>query len=305
MSGLSLRERLIDPRSADHRPRRAAYALPTLFTSGNIFLGFVAILQCFEGAALAQSGNLGPNDHFSLAAKAIGFAVFFDGLDGRIARLTNTVSDFGRELDSLADVITFGIAPAILAFVWGVLYVPHATNPAIWEQLARWGYFAAFLYLICGAARLARFNVQTNPKPKNPGRPDRKYFVGMPIPAAAALIAALVFFFDSAPIQSLVYSIVWLVAVGMTGLLMVSTWRYPSFKQISVTKPRSPLAVVLVCCVIFVIFLWPQKAFVIMALVYTLSGVLLRIGGILRRLFRRRPATPKAGQPAPGGQTIA
>jgi CDP-diacylglycerol--serine O-phosphatidyltransferase len=293
---------LIDPRSPDKRPRRAAYALPTLFTSGNIFLGFIAILQCFEGAAEAQSGNLGPNDHFSLAAKAIGFAVFFDGLDGRIARLTNTVSDFGRELDSLADVIAFGIAPAILAFVWGVLFVPRQPA-AVWEQLARWGYFAAFLYLICGAARLARFNVQTNPRPKNPGRPDRKYFVGMPIPAAAALVAALVFFFDSAPVQSLTYSVAWLVAVSVAGLLMISTWRYPSFKQLGVNKPRSPLVVVLICCVIFVIFLWPQKALLIMALVYALSGVAIRVGGLLRRIVRRQP--PPAGQAAPGGQEIA
>jgi CDP-diacylglycerol---serine O-phosphatidyltransferase len=304
LKGLSLRERLIDPRSPDRRPRRAAYVLPTLFTSGNIFLGFVAILQCFEGASQAQSGNLGPNDHFSLAAKAIGFAVFFDGLDGRIARLTNTVSDFGRELDSLADVITFGIAPAILAFVWGVLFVPRVPDPAVWEQLARWGYLVAFLYLICGAARLARFNVQTNPKPKNPGRPDRKYFVGMPIPAAAALVAALIFFFDAAPVQTLTYSIAWLVTISITALLMVSTWRYPSFKQLSVAKPRSPLVVVLICSVMFVIFSWPQKAFLLMTLVYALSGVAIRIGGIIRRLIRRQPAPP-AEQPAAGGHEIA
>jgi CDP-diacylglycerol--serine O-phosphatidyltransferase len=304
LKGLSLRERLIDPRSPDKRPRRAAYALPTLFTSGNIFLGFVAILQCFEGAAQAEAGSLGPNDHFSVAAKAIGFAVFFDGLDGRIARLTNTVSDFGRELDSLADVITFGIAPAILAFVWGVLFVPRVPDTAVWEQLARWGYLAAFLYLICGAARLARFNVQTNPKPKNPGRPDRKYFVGMPIPAAAALLAAVIFFFDAEPVQSLTYSIAWLVTVGITGLLMVSTWRYPSFKQLSITKPRSPVVVVLLCCVIFVIFLWPQKALLAMSLAYALSGVAIRLGGILRRLVRRQPAPP-AGEAAAGGHEIA
>jgi CDP-diacylglycerol--serine O-phosphatidyltransferase len=303
LRGLSLRERLIDPRSPEKRPRRAAYALPTLFTSGNIFLGFVAILQCIEGAAQAESGKLGPNDHFSVAAKAIGFAVFFDGLDGGIARLTNTVSDFGRELDSLADVITFGIAPAILAFVWGVLFVPRQPDAAVWEQLVRWGYLLSFLYLICGAARLARFNVQTNPKPKNPGRPDRKYFVGMPIPAAAALIASVIFFFDSAPVQSLTYSIVWLVTVGTVGLLMVSTWRYPSFKQLSVSKPRSPLVVVLLCCVIFVIFLWPQKALLIMALVYTLSGVAIRLGGILRRLVRRQP--PPSAHTAAEGHEIA
>ena len=94
-----------------------------MFTSANIFLGFVAILQAFEGALLANGGDIGDNPHFTLAAKAIGFAVLFDGLDGRIARMTHTTSDFGRELDSLADVITFGIAPAVLVFVWGVLFV--------------------------------------------------------------------------------------------------------------------------------------------------------------------------------------
>ncbi len=108
---------------AGKRPRRAAYALPTLFTSANIFLGFVAILQAFEGALQASGGDVAANPHFDLAAKSIGFAVLFDGLDGRIARLTNTTSDFGRELDSLADVVTFGIAPAVLIFVWGVLFV--------------------------------------------------------------------------------------------------------------------------------------------------------------------------------------
>ena len=109
----SLRERLIDPKSAARKPRRAAYALPTLFTAGNIFLGFIAILRAFEGAIQASGGHLGPNDNLSVAAKAIGAAVVLDGLDGRIARMTNTCSDFGREMDSLADVISFGIAPAV------------------------------------------------------------------------------------------------------------------------------------------------------------------------------------------------
>ncbi len=294
MKGLSLRERLIDPRSPDRRPRRAAYILPTLFTSGNVFLGFVAILQCFEGALLAQSGNFGPNDHFALAAKSIGFAVFFDGLDGRIARMTNTVSDFGREMDSLADVITFGIAPAILAFVWGVQFAAPLQSPDIASHLIRFGYFAAFFYLICGAARLARFNVQTNPKPKNPGRPDRKYFVGMPIPAAAAFVAAVVFFLDSAPLRDLTVSITWLAAVGILGLLMVSTWRYPSFKQLSVSKPRSPLVFIVLASIIFLISGWPHVVLLLMSLTYALSGIVIRVSGIIRRRIRK---APPAAQP--------
>src|ERR1051326_816454 len=116
---MALKDRLVDPKSPDRRPRRAAYALPTLFTAGNIFLGYIAILRAFRGAMLAASGTGGAPEHLAIAAKAIGAAAFLDGLDGRIARMTNTTSDFGREMDSLADVISFGLAPAVLAFAWG------------------------------------------------------------------------------------------------------------------------------------------------------------------------------------------
>ncbi|MGP0075744.1 MAG: CDP-diacylglycerol--serine O-phosphatidyltransferase, partial [Bryobacteraceae bacterium] len=197
MPRLTLKERFFDPRPPLRRPRRAAYALPTLFTAGNIFLGFLAILRSIEGALVAASGQLGSNPHFEVAAKAIGAAVVLDGLDGRIARMTNTTSAFGREMDSLADVITFGIAPAVLAYAWGVQFV----MPGGFLMDHRAGYFLAFVFLLCGAARLARFNVQTNPVPKNPGRPDRKYFVGLPIPAAAGLVAAVVYASDSVPVE--------------------------------------------------------------------------------------------------------
>src|ERR1051325_8997202 len=112
---MALKDRLVDPKSPDRRPRRAAYALPTLFTAGNIFLGYISILRSFKGAIFAASGAPGASENFAIAAKAIGAAMFLDGLDGRIARMTNTTSDFGREMDSLADVISFGIAPAVLA----------------------------------------------------------------------------------------------------------------------------------------------------------------------------------------------
>ncbi len=271
------------------RPRRAAYALPTLFTSGNVFLGFVAIVQTFEAALEASGGNLGFNAHFAVAAKALGFAVFFDGLDGRIARMTNTTSDFGRELDSLADCITFGIAPAVLAYVWGVLFVSKIADGAFYTHLTRAGYLVAFFYLLCGAVRLARFNVQTNPMPKNPGRPDRKYFVGMPIPAAAGFIAAFVYI-TSAPVTSFLWSVVWLVAVGIVSILMVSTWRYPSFKQVSVSKPRSPLVVLVVGGAALLIWLWSRPVLLILATAYALSGILIRVGGLIRRRKRSRPA---------------
>src|SRR5271163_3010790 len=115
---MNLRERLVDPKSPERRPRRAAYALPTLFTAGNVFFGFYALIEIFQGAMQMVQGLAIANQHFSKASLAIGLAVFLDGLDGRIARMTNTVSDFGREMDSLADVIAFGIAPAVLAYVW-------------------------------------------------------------------------------------------------------------------------------------------------------------------------------------------
>src|SRR5712691_10494431 len=124
---MTFRQRLIDPGSPDRRPRRAAYALPTLFTAGNVFLGFYALLEVFQGAIQMAQNVPNASRHFQTAAIAIGWAVFLDGLDGRIARMTNTVSDFGREMDSLADVITFGIAPAVLAYAWGVEFV----NPSL------------------------------------------------------------------------------------------------------------------------------------------------------------------------------
>ncbi len=160
------------------RRPKAAYALPTLFTAGNIFLGYLSILRSFEGSLLVSSDPANAALHFETAAKCIGVGMLLDGLDGRIARMTNTTSDFGRELDSLADIISFGIAPALLAYAWGVQFVDVSAGPSLVDHLRRIGILIVFLFLLCGAARLARFNVQKNPVPKNPGRPDRKYFVG-------------------------------------------------------------------------------------------------------------------------------
>jgi CDP-diacylglycerol---serine O-phosphatidyltransferase len=280
----------LGPKLAGKRPRRAAYVLPTLFTSGNILLGFIAMLQTFDGAMQVSGGDYGPNQHFTTAAKAIGFAVFFDGLDGRIARMTNTTSDFGRELDSLADVITFGIAPAVLAFVWGVLFVIDPGEAQLVSNLHRAGYLLAFLYLLCGAVRLARFNVQTNPTPQNPGRPDRKYFVGMAIPAGAGFIAAVVYVAPS-PVQSFAFSVTWLVMVAIVALLMVSTWRYPSFKQISISKPRTPLIVPVVGLMAFVIWNWSQPVLLACASAYVVSGIVIRIGSFVRRYRKPRSRT--------------
>ncbi len=294
MKNLNLAERFIDPRSPDRRPRRAAYALPTLFTAGNLFLGFVAILQCFQGAMLVMGGYYGSNIHFEWAAKMIGIAVFLDGLDGRIARMTNTVSDFGREMDSLADVITFGIAPAVLAYVWGSQFVNLTSQPHLHDQLIRVAYFISFLFVLCGASRLARFNVQTNPIPKNPGRPDRKYFVGLPIPAAAGMIAAVVYGVDSVPIGAWQLSLLWLLLQAMLAFLMVSTWRYRSFKDFNMLSPRSPLTVILIASFIFLVWIYSQYVLLAIGVAYVSSGILVRLGGIIRR--RTRSSRPPEAQ---------
>ena len=279
-------ERTPEPR-VKKRPPRAAYVLPTLFTAGNIFLGYLSILRTIQGALLYATNPSQSALDFEVAAKTIGLSVLLDGLDGRIARATNTTSDFGRELDSLADVISFGIAPAILAYVWGVAFV-GSENFGMLDQLQRAGKFIAFLFLVCGAMRLARFNIQKNPIPRNPGSPHRKYFVGLAIPAGAGMVAAVVYAFDSYPITNLYWSAAWLVLLAMLSFLMVSTWRYWSFKDLNPLRPRS---FILMCATIFAIWNWSQKVLLIMASVYVASGIAIRFGGIIRRYVKKRPGT--------------
>jgi len=279
-----------DPNSPHVRRRRAVYALPTLFTAGNALLGFVSIMKSFQGAMLAMTGYLGPNSHFEWAAVAIGWAVLLDGLDGRVARLTNTASDFGRELDSLADVITFGVAPSVLAFAWGVHFALDSAPAAFHDRLAVAGYLIPFLLLMCGAARLARFNIQKNPIPKNPGRPDRKYFVGLPIPASAALVAATVFQMDGSPVQAWLWMIAWLALLGVLGFLMVSTWRYQSYKNVELRRIQSQLAVI---ALIGAIYAFREPVLLALACAYVSSGVIIRIGGIVRRRLHHSPPEPE------------
>lgn len=292
MAKLNFNQRLIDPNSPDRRPRRAAYVMPSLFTAGNIFLGYVAVMKAFQGAMLQASGGLGAPQHFEVAAQSIGLAVFLDGLDGRIARMTNTVSDFGRELDSLADVISFGIAPAALAFAWGIQFIDGGTPTVLRGEIHRAGYFVAFLFLLCGAARLARFNVQKNPVPKNPGRPDRKYFVGLPIPAAAGMVASVVYAADSAPLSFWPLAVAWLALLGLLSFLMVSTWRYHSFKDINLLRPRSPLSVIALGAFIYLIWNYSQPLLLALLVTYVGSGIVTRIGGIVKRYLRPTPPPP-------------
>jgi CDP-diacylglycerol--serine O-phosphatidyltransferase len=290
MRVLNLPRNLIERRRAQLPRPRAAYALPTLFTAGNILMGFIAIMKSLQGAILGPGGSLGANAHLSMAALVIGVAVVLDGLDGRIARWTNTASDFGRELDSLADVVTFGIAPAVLAFVWGVHF---CQVPALPQHLRSLGYFASFLFLLCGAARLARFNVQRNPVPKNPGRPDRRYFVGLPIPAAAAVIASVVYICEGIPLEYWPFTLAWLALLALLSFLMVSTWRYPSFKDIQLLRPRSPLTVISWGALAYLIWHYPQPMLLAMSSTYVACGILIRLGGVLRRRFHRSSPEPR------------
>jgi len=277
-------------------PRRAAYALPTLFTSGNIFLGFLAIFQTFEGAMKTAAGDPGAAQHFDNAAKAIGLAVACDGLDGRIARLTNTVSDFGREMDSLADVITFGLAPAALAFVWGVFFVDGSVGQLAAEHYRQAGYFITFLFLLCGALRLARFNVQTNPVPKNPGRADRKYFVGLPTPAAAGMVASVVYFFGSGAVEEWAYSAAWLALLALLSFLMVCTWRYRSFKDFNLLRPASPFSLLAFGAFFYLLWNYSRPVLMTLGALYVASGMVVRIAGVLkRRLQGPVPASEPQG----------
>jgi CDP-diacylglycerol--serine O-phosphatidyltransferase len=262
------------------RQRKGMYILPSLFTTANLAAGYYAILQVIHG-------SIGEPWHYDFAAKAIGFAVLFDGLDGGIARLTNTSSDFGRELDSLADVITFGVAPALLAYMWGFHLLPPI-NPEFRTKIGQFGAVASFLFLVAGASRLARFNIQRNPQPSNPGRPDKKYFVGMPIPAGAGVIAAVVHFTIGEPLTAAPQSIAWLLMVLVVGYLMVSTWRFYSFKEIHFNS-RQPFRMVLLLAAIFVsIWFWSRWVLFGIALIYMFSGVWWR----LQWIVRRKPTPP-------------
>ena len=272
------------------KPRhKAAYALPTLFTAGNIFLGYISILRTMQAAMVYGSDPSAAALHLEVAAKTIGFGFILDGLDGRIARMTNTTSEFGRELDSLADIISFGIAPAILAYVWGVQFVTDSLAATSLDQLQRAGKFVSFLFLVCGAARLARFNIQKNPVPKNPGAPDRKYFVGLPIPAAAGVVASVVYATGSTPLTSALWSTAWVSLLAVLAFLMVSTWRYWSFKELNMLRPRSPIMLVVMGAVIFGIWNWSQSVLLLMSVAYMLSGVIIRVAGLIRRVLRPAP----------------
>jgi len=262
----------IEPGEAPTRrkPRRGMYVLPSLFTAGNIAAGFYAMMQSIHGSA-------GDDGGFDRAALAIGFAVIFDGVDGRVARMTDTASDFGKEFDSLADVITFGVAPALLAYLWGVAAMVPSSYPLIQERVHVLGIVICFLFLISGACRLARFNISVNPQPRNPGRPGRKYFVGMPIPAGAGVVAAVIHFESGSPIHDLWMCLVWLALIGFTGFLMVSSWRFWSGKELNFTERQPVRGVLLIAVTLTVVVMFSKYALIVIALAYLVSGVLARL----------------------------
>ena len=264
------------------RMSKGMYILPSIFTTGNMGAGFYAILEVVHATSLTTW-------HLDNAAKAIGFAVLFDGLDGRVARMTGTSSDFGKEFDSLADVITFGVAPAMLAWTWGFHLMQQGVALTEWNiKLTQLGAIAAFLFLMAGASRLARFNITSNPLPSNPGRPGKKYFVGMPIPAGAGVIAAVVHFRNGAPLESWYTAMTWLTMVAAVGYLMVSTWRFYSFKDIDF-RSRHPFRLIILLGALFaLIFFFSEKVLFAIALLYTFSGVFWR----LQWMFRRRNQPP-------------
>jgi CDP-diacylglycerol--serine O-phosphatidyltransferase len=276
----------VNPGKEGRRRRRMSkgmYILPSLFTTGNMAAGFYAILEVVHANAVNYW-------HLDNAAKAIGFAVLFDGLDGRVARMTGTSSDFGKELDSLADVITFGVAPAMLAWTWGFHLMPPVALTDWNIKLTQLGAIAAFLFLMAGASRLARFNITSNPQPSNPGRPGKKYFVGMPIPAGAGVIAAVVHFQSGVPLESWYTAMTWLAMVAAVGYLMVSTWRFYSFKDIDFSS-RHPFRLIVLLGGLFAgIWFFSKPVLFAVALLYTFSGVFWRLQWIFRR--KKQPPPP-------------
>ena len=224
--------------------RRGIYLLPSAFTVANIFCGFYSIISSIRGD-LAFAGVL------------IGVAIVLDTLDGRVARMANASSEFGKEFDSLADQVSFGVSPMVLAFQWGL---------SSWPRL---GWLLGFLFVICGAMRLARFNIQESVA-------DRRFFVGLPIPAAAGVVAALVYRFPD-PLGSQRQALPLLVLVVALSFLMVSKLRYYSFKDFDIKKRHPNLMIVFLALIIVAIFTHPQAMLLIMASVYLASGLVLKV----------------------------
>jgi CDP-diacylglycerol--serine O-phosphatidyltransferase len=275
--------------------RKGLYLIPSAFTAANIGMGFFSVMSSLRGFQLLGHtipDIAGATEHFNNAAIAIGFALLFDMLDGRIARLTKTTTEIGIQLDSIADVVTFGLAPAVLAYVWG-----YGATLAEESDLHRLAWFLSFMYLICGAFRLARFYVQASrPRILAEGTPkvDKKNYVGLPIPVAGGLIAALVHFSPAplihfGPEKAQLYSGLLMVLVGFLSVMMVSTWRFSSFKTVG-TRVRSMRTIILALSVGMLIFLYSRYVLLAIVVSYILYGLLSRMIGV----FWRRSESPEA-----------
>ena len=224
------------------------HLLPSLFTVGNIFCGYVSIVRATMG-------------EYELAALLILIAAVLDALDGRVARITGTSSEFGLQFDSIADVISFGVAPAVLSFSWSL------------STFGRVGWTVSFIFVICGAMRLARFNIQTTHQ-------DRRFFVGMPIPAAACIVATTIYAHPEAPDAESdpLIGVMLLLLVLLVSFLMVSRLRYRSFKDLDLRSRRSYKYLLIPAALLGIAALHPQVVMMLAGFVYLLSGMLPRLG---------------------------
>jgi len=234
----------------DKKFRRGIYILPSTFTIGNIFCGFYAIIASFKG-------------DFHIAAVLIGIAFVLDSLDGRIARLTRSTSAFGRQFDSLADIISFGVAPSLLVFSWA------------FSNLGRVGWLTSLIFIICGAMRLARFNIQKSPV-------DTRYFVGLPIPATAFFLATMVFYYPNR-IDNKITSIFIMGLVYMVSFLMISKLRYRSFKDIDFRKRKSYFIIIIIALFFWLVIIHPQVVLLALSSSFVLSGILSKMFALRRR----------------------
>ncbi len=273
--------------------KKGLYLIPTSFTAANIGMGFLSVLATLKGFQLVEINAADAAVYFDYAAKAIGFAVLFDTLDGRLARLTKTATELGVQLDSLADVLTFGIAPVVLIYGWSI-------GPALPynSALHNLGVIATFGFLMCGVMRLARFNIKaTRPRVLKEGKPkvDKKNFVGLPIPPAAGLLAAIVHF---APMPFNVYgavagksaAIMMIILLPILGGLMVSRIKYTSFKSLGTGRNSFYLIIILGGFGMFV-WLYSQWVLLILSAAYVSSGLILYIIGLFRRTNQSEATT--------------
>src|ERR1700744_901242 len=261
--------------------RRGIFLLPSMFTVGNLLCGYYACVAAATSLGLEDSAA---GDPFDRAAKAIRLAMVFDALDGRVARLPGTNTEFGVQFVSLADVVTFGIAPGLLAYAWGVRNLPGLDTTQGIQQIAHLGWWFCLAFAVCCAWRLARFNVQ------GMASGGSKYFVGMPTPAAAGMIAATVHAFKE-PIQDWRWWVAWIVLLlGLAGL-MTSTIRFYSFKDLPWTRKQPSLAIVMIALLGAAVWRWSEEVLLLIAATYTATGVILFAVRLLRhRIVTRRTA---------------